>query len=269
MVRGRALGLHLFALAVVVLGFLALSDPGTGASSDEGAALVQARLLRDNGSWFYDYPLGWLDHARDASPFVRGNVGTEGVAPYAKHPLYPVLLLGVGAGTAGSLLLSGAGTVAAAAMAGCWLGGSRVTRLAPVLALWLTGVATPLLFDSGLILAHTLAAAAVGAAAVLAFQVADPGSDPVDPAGGLVRHGGSGIDAADGGDPGDRSLRGRIRGGGAFSKVGVSSAAVLAGAGGAMLLDRLLLRSDRRRFPTDAGEHRGRGALGSVGRASI
>ena len=63
-------------------------------SSDEGVAVIQARMLRDGDGWLYRYPLASHRSPGDARPFEHGDVGSKGVAPYAKHPLYPLLLAG-------------------------------------------------------------------------------------------------------------------------------------------------------------------------------
>ena len=106
---GAPLWAHALLLCLVLAAFVGITRPGYGFSSDEGAAAAQAHLL-DHGSWTYDYPLSWMDGADGARPFVRGDVGSEGVAPYAKHPLYPVSLWLVGSGTVGAYGLSVVGT---------------------------------------------------------------------------------------------------------------------------------------------------------------
>src|SRR4029450_12481256 len=67
-----------------------------------------------------------------------------------------------GFGLGGMVLASVVGTVAAAAVAG--LLARRVVPELAALAVWATGLATPLFFDSWLVIAHTLGAALVGAA---------------------------------------------------------------------------------------------------------
>ena len=87
-------------------------------SSDEGVAVVQAQMLRSGEGWHYRYPLAGIDREDQARPFVRGDLGTKGMSPYAKHPLYPIVLAGfdlVG-GTGGSRR-RGAGTLLAALFA--------------------------------------------------------------------------------------------------------------------------------------------------------
>ena len=163
----RPLWVHASVFGVLVVAFVALSHPGTGFTSDEGAAISQARLLRDDGSWYYQYPLEWMQDSTSARPLLRADAGSRGIAPYAKHPTYPMLLWLVGAGTVGGLALSVAGTVTAAVMASLLVRRFSHDRTAAIASLWLTGLATPLLFDAGLLLAHTLAAAAFGASAVL------------------------------------------------------------------------------------------------------
>jgi len=171
--------------AVVLAGVLILAvwagRPGVAYTSDEGAALLQARLLDDTGGWAYAYPLASIDPEDRARPFVRGDAGTKALAPYAKHPFYPLVLLVAdrAAGTTGMVLTSVAGTLVAAVASAL-----LARRFAPVLdrvALWTCGVASPLLFDAGLILAHTLAAAAAGLAALAAARVLErdrPGITP-------------------------------------------------------------------------------------------
>lgn len=161
---------HALMALVVVGAFVLVTRPGPALTSDEGAALSQARILDDTGTWYYRYPLDWLERAEVARPFVRGDAGSKGLAPYAKHVAYPVLIRAAGSGTAGALFLSVVGTVAAA-----WSAGLLARRMAagPALAaltLWATAVATPLLFDAALALAHSLAAAAFGAATLASLR---------------------------------------------------------------------------------------------------
>ncbi|MBK5222391.1 MAG: hypothetical protein JJE52_05870 [Acidimicrobiia bacterium] len=183
--------LHLLIVALV-LGLAHVSiGPHYSYFSDEGAAALQALAL-DDGSWFHQYPLAELDPEQEARPFLRGDVGTKGVAPYAKHPLYPVLLQGAHTllGRAGFTMLSVLGTVVAAGAAA--LIARRRGAGTAVLALWLTAVGTPLFFDSFLIVAHTLAAAAVaiGVWGVLRTCTAPEGRDWPDRVVPLIACGG-------------------------------------------------------------------------------
>ncbi len=164
------LAAHVGALAVVLLVGLWLSAPGVAFTSDEGAALVQARVLDDTGDWIYRYPLAGIDAEDEARPFLRGDLGTEGLAPYARHPLYPLVLAGsdrVG-GSTGIALTSVAGTLVAALCAGL-----IARRFGPSLdrwALWVCGVGSPLFFDAYLVLGHAPAAAAAGLAVLAAVK---------------------------------------------------------------------------------------------------
>ncbi len=160
-VSASAIGLHLLGLIVFLLLAWFVIRPEVTYFSDEGAAAAQATQLARGEGWTYVPPFRDLDPEGSARPFLRG-VGTEGgVAPYAKHPVYPLVLAGVRllVGQIGFVLLSVFGTVVAAA--GAALLASRWGSTQAVAALWLTGAASPLLFDSFLIVAHTLAAAAV------------------------------------------------------------------------------------------------------------
>ncbi len=166
---------HTLALAAVLLVGLAVIGPHVAFSSDEGVAVLQARMLRDGQGWLYHYPLARIDSGNVARPFEHGDVGTKGVAAYAKHPLYPVVLAGldvVGGYTA--ILLAGlAGTVLAALLA-AFLARRLDPRL-DRLTLWLVGVGSPLFFDAYVVLAHTLAAAALAAGALAALTALAPG----------------------------------------------------------------------------------------------
>ncbi len=157
---------HLVALALVLLIGLALTGPPVAFSSDEGVLVIQARMLRDGDGWLYRYPLASIDREDQARPFVRGDAGTRGVAPYAKHPLYPVLLAGLDlVGGQWGMVMGGAlGTLLAAGLAAL-----LARRLEPGLdryALWIVGVGSPLFFDAFVVLGHSLAAAGVAAAAL-------------------------------------------------------------------------------------------------------
>lgn len=164
---------HALVLAVVLVAAAAATRPGAAFSSDEGAALLQARVLDQTGGWFYEYPLRALDREDQARPFVRGDLGDRGLAIYAKHPLYPLVLAGTDrAGVVGLLGANVLATVVAALLA------ARLAReVRPGIertTLWVVGVASPLFIDSFLVLAHTLAAAATAAAAwaaVLALRL--------------------------------------------------------------------------------------------------
>ena len=160
-------------LALLVLG-LALTAPRVAYMSDEAAALVQARQLEAGAGWYYRYPLASIDSEDAARPFVRADAGTKGVAPYAKHPLYPVVL-------AGAIRVGGDAAVAAlslvAAVAAAVVAALLTRRLDPRLdrvALWLVGIGSPLLFDSYLVLAHGLSAAVAGVAMLAAVVALGP-----------------------------------------------------------------------------------------------
>lgn len=182
----RPLGAHVAVLAVVLLIGLLVSGPRVAYTSDEGAAVLQARLLEHDGTWLYRYPLTALDAEDGARPFVRGDLGTKGLAPYAKHPLYPVILAGalrIG-GEAGLGLVGVLGTLGAATASAL-----LARRLRPSLAvatLWIVGIGSPLLFDGYVVLAHALAAAAAGAGVLALLDGLDPGRSRLRRAVGLA-----------------------------------------------------------------------------------
>lgn len=162
---------HLGVLALVLVALMTVVGTSTSFSADEGAAIIQARSLAGGDGWFVDHPLPEVDPTGANFPLELSQRGAEGWAPFAKHPLYALLLAGADrvGGVTAMVLLSLLGTVAAAGLAA-----ALARRLDPALsrpALWVVGLASPLLFDGYLLIAHS-AAAALAAAAVLAAVVA-------------------------------------------------------------------------------------------------
>jgi hypothetical protein len=164
--RTVPLAAHVAGLAFALLALFPLLGGDGLFSADEGAAAAQTRLLSRSEGWAAHHPVPALDPEGEAFPleYATPVPGTSGAAPFAKHPAYPVLLtiLDRGFGLGGMVLASVLGTVAAVAVAGV-LARRVVPELAAV-AVWTTGLATPLFFDSWLVIAHTLGAALVGAA---------------------------------------------------------------------------------------------------------
>jgi hypothetical protein len=165
---GRPLWQHVLALSVVLLAMMPVLGGSGLFSGDEGAAVAQADLLIEPGEWGFDTPRPDLDPEGVAGPFDRADVITG--APFAKHPAYPILLVPfvAVAGTAGAKALSLVGTVLAA-LAAALIG----RRLRPGIerpVLWIAGLASPLLFNGWVVIAHTLAAAGCGFAAMLVLD---------------------------------------------------------------------------------------------------
>jgi len=145
---------------------------GTNAifSADEGAAMIQAKQLARGDGWLTPYAFAAIDSKAEAFPLDNADAGRDGAAAYAKHPLYPVLLAAsdrVG-GTPAMFILSIVGTMIAALFAAL-----LAMRWNPAVArptLWLVGVGSPLLYDSFLVIAHTLGAAAATVAVWCALR---------------------------------------------------------------------------------------------------
>lgn len=169
---------HLAALALVLLALVPFVGTSSSFSADEGAAIVQARSLSEGRGWIVEHPLPAADPEGVNYPLELSERGPDGRAPFGKHPLYALLLAGADriGGVTAMVLLSLAGTVAAAGLAS-----ALARRLDPSLArtsVWVVGLASPLLFDGYLLIAHTLGAA-LAAAAVLAAVVAIERRSPV------------------------------------------------------------------------------------------
>ncbi|HEV3401140.1 MAG TPA: hypothetical protein VG078_04905, partial [Acidimicrobiales bacterium] len=165
------LGVHVAALAVVLVALVPVVGPGVSFSADEGAAIVQARHLARGDGWIVDHPVPEADPEGTNYPLELSARGLDGrTAPFAKHPLYAVLLGAASrlGGVTAMVLLSVAGTIAAAALAAALAG-----RMGPGLArpaLWAVGAGSPLLFDGYLVIAHTLGAALAAAAVLCAVR---------------------------------------------------------------------------------------------------
>ncbi|HUR22447.1 MAG TPA: hypothetical protein VMZ73_01100, partial [Acidimicrobiales bacterium] len=168
--KRRSLGAHVAALALVLLALVPLVGTRASFSADEGAAIVQARSLSRGNGWIVEHPVPQADPTGVGYPLENSERGSRGAAPYAKHPLYPVLLARADrlAGVTGMVVLSLVGTLAAAAMAAL-----LARRLDPTLdrpVLWIVGLGSPLLFDGFLVIGHALGAALAAAAALLALR---------------------------------------------------------------------------------------------------
>lgn len=162
---------HLAALSVVLVCLMGVVGTSASFSADEGAAILQATSLAEGRGWVVEHPLPEVDPQGVNYPLELSERGPKGWVPYGKHPLYALLLAGAHGlgGVPAMVLLSLAGTVAAAGLAG-----ALARRLDPGLvrpAIWVVGLSSPLLFDGYLVIAHTLGAA-LAAAATLATIVA-------------------------------------------------------------------------------------------------
>ena len=165
----RPVWAHVAVLIGLCLVVLPATRPGGSLISDEGAAALQARTLDRTGSWIIHAPLAQFDPGDRANPLPYVEVGPKGRAPYAKHPLYPVLLLGASkvAGRTGYYLLSILGSVLAAA--GAWVLARRLGASARA-SFWVASIATPLWFYGFVLQAHSLGAAGAVAAVALAWS---------------------------------------------------------------------------------------------------
>ena len=163
-------GWHVAALAALLVALVPVVGTSTSFMSDEGAAIIQARRLSEGRGWIEPHPFPTVDPDGVAYPLASATPGAKGFAPFAKHPVYSVLLAGADrvGGVTAMVLLSVLGTVVAAALAG-----RLARRLRPGLVrptVWTVGVGSPLLFDGYLVLAHTLAAALAVAAVLAAWR---------------------------------------------------------------------------------------------------
>jgi hypothetical protein len=153
---------HVLILGVALLGLLPLMAPGRATfSPDEAVVLAQSRSLAGGGGWIVEHPFAEVDPGLRFFPVAGSSPGDGGMAPFAKHPAYPLVLAGLDAvgGMAAMVALSVLGTLAAAALAALLAREVAGGLERPVL--WAVGGASPLLFDAYLLIAHSVGAALV------------------------------------------------------------------------------------------------------------
>lgn len=166
--RWGPLWAHATGLLLVLLAFLPYIGTEGLFFSDEGAALAQVEMLDSGEGWTMSHPLPEVDPTEDGEyfPFVFSSRSGDQYAPFAKHPLYVVALWGSTelAGSWGPLLLSVLGTWLAAVLGA--LIARHIDRRLDLATLWVIGLASPLLFDSYQVVAHSLGAAGAAACAL-------------------------------------------------------------------------------------------------------
>ena len=161
---------HVLVLGVGLLALVPVVGTSSSFSPDEPVAITQARSLASGGGWIVEHPFAEVDPDHRFYPLAGSNQGEDGLAPFAKHPVYPMMLavLEPVGGLAAMMVLSVLATVAAAALAA--LLAREVTGGLERPVLWAVGVASPLLFDAYLVIAHSLGAALVTAATLLVVK---------------------------------------------------------------------------------------------------
>lgn len=164
------LWLHAGALGLILVIALLLVGKESVFSSDEGAGLAQMESVAD-GRWGVEHPVPEIDPRGRWFPLEKSAPATEGgYAPLPKKVAYTWLgaqLWPLG-GPSALVALSAAATVVSAVAA------AKVTaEVEPRLdraALWVTGLASPLLADGLLVIAHAVGAAAAATAALAALR---------------------------------------------------------------------------------------------------
>jgi hypothetical protein len=167
------LAAHAAALALLLLALLPVVGTTSQFSADEGAAIAQAIRLRNGDGWTMPNSFPAADPEGAAFPLSLSARSGDRFAPFAKHPVYPVMLAAADwvGGRAAMVVLSIIGTVAAA-----WMSALLARRVDPDLAmpaLWTVGVASPLLLYGYVVIAHTLGAACAAGAALLLLRQLD------------------------------------------------------------------------------------------------
>ncbi len=169
-VWGAPLRAHVLVLGIGLLALMPLVGTESSFSPDEPVAITQARSLADGGGWMVEHPFPEVDPDNRFYPVAGSSQGEDGIAPFAKHPVYPLMLavLEPLGGLGAMMLPSVLATVAAAALAA--LLARAVTGGLERPVLWAVGVGSPLLFDAYLVIAHSLGAALATAATLAAVH---------------------------------------------------------------------------------------------------
>jgi hypothetical protein len=170
---GAPLWAHLLALLIVLLAITWWVGTDASFSIDEPAAIAQGQRLANGDGWQLPEALPSIDPSGRWPYIVRSDTGPEGVVIYGKHPLYPLVLAVADRadGQAGMVVVSVLGALAASLV-----GALLARRLDASLdrpTLWLLGLGSPLLFDSQIVIAHTLGAACTGGAALAVAVLLD------------------------------------------------------------------------------------------------
>lgn len=151
---------------VVFLGVaLSLATMFVGTDSfvyiDEAALLAQATLV-ESGTW--TAPLVDTGAMPSVAPMARSTLTGTDFAPFPNHPAHVYLAaaaLDLG-GIPALRVVSVVAVVLAAAIVGSIA--ARQSRESAVIAVWVTGAASPLFFDAQLLVAHAIGAALVAGA---------------------------------------------------------------------------------------------------------
>lgn len=133
------LGRHAALLTLVLMALIPFVQNGMIGNADEGAVLAQARVIDQTGGWSMPGDPRVDPDGRWFALDLADHVG-DGWYPYAKHPLFAVVVAGVG--TTHLWLLYGLmslGTVGAAVAAG--LLARRISPRYGPWALWCCGIA--------------------------------------------------------------------------------------------------------------------------------
>ena len=167
------LWLHAAALAFVLVAVMPIVGTRGFFSADEGVAVAQAHLLSEGEGWTTSHPFPAADPSGDAFPLELVQRRGDAYAPFVKHPLYAVLLAGADkvGGRNAMVLLSVIGTWCAAAIGALIARRLDARNGVAIATLWLIGVASPLFFDSYVLIAHTLGAASAALAGLAVVRL--------------------------------------------------------------------------------------------------
>ncbi len=167
-------------LLAAVLALVAVTGNSASSwTSDDGVYAVQAKLVRDQGTWELPQRHADADPDRAHNPLAHTTVTDQGKAyPYVKQPTWIVAMAWssrVAGRVVGLHLPAYAGALAAAAVA--WALARRLAPGAEVLAFWSVGLGA-VLVEATALWAHTVAAALGGLLALVLVRATRHGLGP-------------------------------------------------------------------------------------------
>jgi hypothetical protein len=140
------------------------------ADADEGALLMQVRQLADDESWWVAYPGSSIDPDQQFVGIKGARMRDGEVAPFGARPVWVGLAL-VAWNVGGVPMVTMLGIVGVVAAA--WSVGRLASMIEPraaILSFWLTGLASPLAFQSLVLQGHGITTGLAGLALVAVFR---------------------------------------------------------------------------------------------------
>ncbi len=167
----RRLLRHAVALLAILLALIPILGGNGLFSADEGAGILQVKVLAETGQWRLEHPLPEVDPSGEHFSLHLAAGNEDGYVLISRKPAYTGMLTALWKVMPSPMLLMALSAVGATIAA---LGSALLSRYfrpdIDVVVLWGVGLMSPLAFDSQLIIAHALAAGFAALAAVFLLR---------------------------------------------------------------------------------------------------